>query len=338
MALLFMDSFDHYALADVGQKYGSATIQSLGADGRRGSKAFGMFSGAFVWTRVFTPASTTVVVGVAHKSTAFQATATPFLKLYAGLTVQVSLCLHQPVSTGVLTAYRGDVATLLGTASAPFPTNAYSFIELKVVVHPSAGSLIVRQDGVVVLTLSGINTAASGTAAWDSVRLSVSKDNGYFDDFYVLDGSGAAPLNDFLGDCRVDALYPTTQGATHAWTPSTGSDNALTVDETAPNGDTDYNSTSTVGATDTHVVQDAPVPGAVLYGVQVCLNEKKTTTGTCSVAPVVRHSGVDYPGTAVAIGTNYAYDVTPYSTNPGTGAAWTEAGFNAAEFGYKRTA
>jgi hypothetical protein len=154
----------------------------------------------------------------------------------------------------------------------------------------------------------------------------------------VLDGSGAAPLNTFLGDCRVDARYPTAEGASSAWTPLSGTDNALMIDETAPDDDTTYNSTSTVGATDTHVVQDAPVPGAVLYGVQLCLSAKKSDAGACSLAPVVRHSGVDQVGTAFNPGTTYLYNVTPYGLNPGTGAAWTEAGFNAAEFGYRRTA
>jgi hypothetical protein len=188
------------------------------------------------------------------------------------------------------------------------------------------------------IAVTGVNTSNTGAASWSGVSLGTSPYNSDYDDLYVLDGSGAAPLNDFLGDCRVDARYPTAEGASSAWTPLSGTDNALMVDETAPDDDTTYNSTSTVGATDTHVVQDAPVPGAVLYGVQLCLSHKKSDAGTCSIAPVVRHSGVDQVGTAFNPGTTYVYSVTPYGLNPGTGAAWTEAGFNAAEFGYKRTA
>ena len=70
--------------------------------------------------------------------------------------------------------------------------------------------------------------------------------------------------------------------------------------------------------------------------MQHCLSLKKTDAGVCTVAPVIRHSGVDYPGAAITPGTSYAYGLAIAATNPGTSAAWTEAGFNAAEFGYKR--
>ena len=110
------------------------------------------------------------------------------------------------------------------------------------------------------------------------------------------------------------------------------------VDETTPDDDTTYNSTATVNHVDTHVVQDAPVVGATLYGVQVCVSTKKSDAGAGALAPVVRHSGTDYAGTAVNIGTGYGYVTQVYGQNPGTSAAWVEADFNAAEFGYKRTA
>jgi hypothetical protein len=159
-----------------------------------------------------------------------------------------------------------------------------------------------------------------------------------YDDLYVLDGSGPAPRNDFLGDCRVDVRLPTAQGNSHAWTPTPVVDNALNVDDPAPDDETTYNATTTVGATDTLVVQDAAVAGGTLFAVQLSLNQRKTDAGTCTIAPVVRHAGVDYPGAGLNPGTTYVYGVTPYNTNPGTAAAWTEADFNAAEFGYKRTA
>ena len=67
------------------------------------------------------------------------------------------------------------------------------------------------------------------------------------------------------------------------------------------------------------------------------LSMKKADAGSCMVAPVIRQGSTDYVGTATAPGTSYGYQVTPYGVD-GAGAAWTEAAFNAAEFGYKRTA
>ena len=138
-------------------------------------------------------------------------------------------------------------------------------------------------------------------------------------------------------DVRVDARRPTAPGATTGWTPS-AAPNWSCVDDSAPNDDTDYVEATAVGLTDTYAVQDAPVAGGTIYGVQVNLSTKKTDAGSCSLAPIVRHSGTDQVGSAFNPGTAYAFARAVYPTNPGTGAAWTESDFNAAEFGLQRTA
>jgi hypothetical protein len=70
--------------------------------------------------------------------------------------------------------------------------------------------------------------------------------------------------------------------------------------------------------------------------VQVVLVAKKSDAGVCAVAPVIVHGGTEYEGGSFNPSTAYAYRVVPYSVNPGTGAAWTQSDFNAAEFGYRR--
>jgi hypothetical protein len=340
MALLWLDSFDHYLTADIPAKWsGTAGIgltQIDAGQGRRSSAALTCQNGG---RTVTLPVSgTTAILGVAYKPPTFGNSPYIGVAVLSGATPQLTLTLS---TTGFLEVHRGsESGTLLGTASAALTPSVYQFVELKAVIHPSAGAVTVRVNEIPVLTLTSVNTAATGSAVWDGVQvgaMNAGSSLNQYDDLYVLDGSGASPLNDLLGDCRVDARYPTGAGATTAWTPSTGA-NWQNVDDATPNGDTDYNSTATVGATDTFATQDAPVPGALLYGVQLCLSQKKTDVGACAIAPVVRHSGADYPGTSVNPGTTYAFACTPYGTNPGSGAAWTESGFNAAEFGYKRTA
>jgi hypothetical protein len=116
------------------------------------------------------------------------------------------------------------------------------------------------------------------------------------------------------------------------------------IDDTpGPDGDGTFNATATINAMDTFEMQDVAVPGAAFYGVQVVRSQKKSDAGTCSIAPVVRCADGasvvdDRIGPTVAPGTNYTWAITPYSLNPGTGLPWTEAEFNAAEFGYVRTA
>jgi hypothetical protein len=342
MALLFLDSFDHYATADILEKWtgtisGAPTISA--GNGRRSSASLNLGSNASV-SKVLTPSGPTVISGLAYKFTSL--TQRSFIGVTNGATPQMALVIN---IDGTISAYRGlDIpasasGTLLGTSVVALSSGIYYFLEMKFTLDDVAGVVEVRVDGVPILTLTGVDTNNAGSNAWNVFKVGSSSTHVFqIDDLYVLDGSGAAPLNTFLGDCRVDARYPTAEGASSAWTPLSGTDNALMVDETAPDDDTTYNSTSTVGATDTHVVQDAPVPGAVLYAVQLNISHKKSDTGACSLAPVVRHAGVDQVGTGFNPGTSYLYTCIPYGTNPGTGVAWTEAGFNAAEFGYKRTA
>jgi hypothetical protein len=335
MALLFLDSFDHYVTADAGEKWTGIGGAIVAGAGRRSTAAWRSVSSGQSAAKTLAPGDTTCLLGVAMKVPAY--TVGNLVQVRSAATAQITVTLN---ATGFFEVRRGtSTGTLLGTASASISAGVFIYLELKTRIDPTTGTVTLRVNETLLLSVPSANTASTGVAGWDGVALGGTGSGNYdYDDLYVLDGTGAAPLNDLLGDCRVDARYPTAEGASSAWTPLSGTNNALMVDETAPDDDTTYNSTPTVGATDTHVVQDAPVPGAALYGVQLCLSHKKSDAGTCSLAPVVRHGTTDYPGTAFNPGTTYVYQVIPYGLNPGTAAAWTEADFNAAEFGYKRTA
>jgi hypothetical protein len=350
--LLFMDSFAHYVTADLATKWPSSagTVAITATDGRRSSPGLRFSSSVAYAMRGPSPADTTAIVGTAFKANTLAVGTDPlnFLGVY-DLNANREHVHLRANADGSIAAYRGSTAvfgpgnpisaTLLGSsAGSVLAAGVYAYVELKVVIHDSAGAVTVRVNGTAVLTLTSIDTA-NGSSAWTSVWLGCYGEGKTvdFDDVYVLDGTGAAPWNTFLGDCRVDPLVPTAAGATTGWTPSTGA-NWQNVDDAAPNGDTDYNSAATSPLTDTFVVQDAPVVGATIYGLQHCLNMKKSDAGVCTVAPVIRHSGVDYPGTALSPGLTYAYGLQIAATNPGTSAAWVEADFNAAQFGYKRTA
>jgi len=357
MALLYIDSFDHYVTADITAKWTNKGVSDVtptisAGNGRHSSSslrlaAAGPLNNSTAWVqKVLTPADATMICGfaVSVPSAAIGSTGLPLAAVRDGSTTQVCLRIN---NTGTLSVVRGNQGgTVLGTTTAVVPFSTFTFIEWKVLIDPSVGTVDVRINGASALSLTGQNTRSSGTSQWTAFNLGVidavfntygTTSNTDYDDLYVLDGSGSSPLNAFLGDARVDARYPTGAGATTGWTPSTGS-NWQNVDDTAPDGDSTYNATSTVNAVDTFVTQDAPVAGALLYGVQLCLSQKKTDSGTCSLAPVVRHSSTNYAGTAFNPSTSYAVACTVYGTNPGTSAAWTETDFNNAEFGYKRTA
>jgi hypothetical protein len=344
MAFLFMDSFDHYATADIAQKWAvNSGFTITAADGRRSSASVGIATGGELRSPTLTVGSQSVaIVGFALKPLVFPSVNHNFMSVFAaGAGVsQVTLGF---TTGGALTVKRGGThnsndGALLGTSVYTFSTGTYVYLECMTTLHDSTGTVDVHVNGVSILSLTGQDTNNGGSNAWTSIFFGSGASLGYrMDDLYVCDGSGGAPWNTFLGDVRVDPRYPTGAGATTGWTPSTGA-NWQCVDDATPNGDTDYVSAATTGLTDTYALQDAPVAGASLVAVQVNINHKKSDSGACALVPVVRHSGTDYLGATISPLTAYSYSVIPYATNPGTSAAWTEADFNAAEFGYKRTA
>jgi hypothetical protein len=90
---------------------------------------------------------------------------------------------------------------------------------------------------------------------------------------------------------------------------------------------------ATVGAKDTYGFADMVRNPASVFGVQINLNVKKDDAGFRQVKDVVRSGGADFAGTAQAVSTSYGYKSAIRETNPATGAPWTKAGVNAAEFG-----
>jgi hypothetical protein len=359
--LLFMDSFDHYATADLLEKWSTQATsgfaggtRTIGAFGRRATNGFRLHAqpntaNSGDMSKAVSPGDNTVIVGVSFRfatggSLPYTLGETPCI--FAITRVGASqIWLYLNTITGEVTIARSSGGSFvgLGTSSIGLPLNAHTYIELKAVIAPgTGGSAELRFNGTPVLTLTGVNTANTGVAGYESIRLgglisnagsSGNNQDFDYDDLYVCDGSGAS-ANDFLGDCRVDVRLPTGPGATTGWTPSAGA-NWECVDDTVPNDDTDHNTIGTSGAIDTFPVPDAP-PDVTIHGVQFNLTAKKTDAGLCSIAAVVRHGGADYAGPPKNPGTTFANLMTILPVNPGTSASWTEAEFNAAEFGYKR--
>jgi hypothetical protein len=353
-----MDSFDHYATADILEKW---TTQSTGAGtvaisinatgGRRSSPSFRMTcvnpSGAIASniSKTITPSDAVCIIGFSYliSTTVFMGTAgIPVLSIRDGASPQVTLRLNSALQ---LIVYRGTSAgTSLGTSSIGLSTGVTAYIELKVTINNTTGTVDLRVNGASGLSLTSQNTRNTANTAWtgisfgnvDAVANTWVNAAGTMDhdDIYVLDGTGSAPYNTFLGDCRVDGRRGTAPGATTGWTPSTGA-NWQNVDDTAPDDDTTYNSAASTGLTDTFVTEDAPVAGATIYGIQHNISMKKSDAGICTIAPVIRHSGVDNAGSSMSPGTSYAYGLQ-IATEIAPGVAITESNFNAAEFGYTR--
>lgn len=367
MALLFVDSFDHYTTAQRLRKWsqtsdgatGSGGSIAIGAYGRRGTNGIRMHgqgnggNSGYVVKSGLPVVGGTFIAGFALRWTGSTVGG------FGGLYVKVLSILRASTEQIVFrlnTAGSGGIEVISGSTTidtAPLPAEAtLIFVEIKVVIHPTAGSIEIRYNNTPVLSLVDKNTAADGVAGWNGVSFGVMTSAGGsagpaidmdLDDLYLCDGNGSAPWNDFLGDIRIDAKYPTGAGATAGWTPAgtapdgsaTAGENWKNVDDTPPNDDTDHNTAVTEGLIDTFPIPDA-APGVLIYGVQFNFMAKKTDAGLSSIAPVARIGGVDYVGVSLNPGTTYTNLASIVTLNPATGVMFTEAEFNAAEFGYKR--
>ena len=196
---------------------------------------------------------------------------------------------------------------------------------------------------VTATTATGVNTQATGNASANQLvlfggGLGVGESIvNYFDDLYLCDGLGSVN-NTFLGDIRVQALLPTSDGAATDWTPSAGSDHYALVNEVPSDGDASYVASATPGDIDEYGVTPIAVASGTVFGVQVGLYARKDDAGSRNIAPVVRESGTDHVGSDIALGASYAYYFQVYDEDPATSAAWTIAGINGDQFGVKVTA
>ena len=241
---------------------------------------------------------------------------------------------------GSLRAYRGDWAILLG-ASGPgvILVNTWQYLKFKTTINDATGTVQLYVNGTLVLNLSGQDTRNGGAGTWDSwslVRANNSVGPIDWTDLYWADGSGSAPNNDLIQECRVEWIQASAgNGNTSQSTPSTGTDRGAMVDDT-PSADDDstYNTLSVVGNKDTVPCTDLIATGTV-YGVHYKARAKKTDSSAIGLTPVVRIGGVDYDLTGAAVGTPYTTVHNARQVSPATTSAWTVSEINAMEIGYK---
>ena len=287
-------------------------------------------------------------VAVIFPSSAISGNIYPTLGFANAGTVQLTVRMD---NTGTVTVWRGRPnaanGTLLATSSTTLSPTSYNYLELQATIGSgTSGSFTVRANGVIMtgLNVSGVNTSGDGTANLTQAFIGPYTQSGgmtsginfcYYDDMVMLDTTGVSPYNAFLGDCRVQTVYPVASGALVQWTPL-ASTNVSQVQETAMDGDTSYNASGTNGQIDLFTqggISNAPLN---IFAVKVRLACRLDSAGGDTVAGEVRSGGANYAATAQAALSTYSYLDFIWTTDPATSAAWTKTGVNALQIGYNR--
>jgi hypothetical protein len=333
MACRFLDGVNHYATAGLLRKWtsnGGANTATVSTPGRFGGNC--ILFGNNVGIEKTLDAQTTWIVGFALKSDDYpNAGDITILEIKDGINVQMDV----RFSRATQTLYVTRNGTVLGTAVPVFPIGVWKYIEFKTLIDNTVGTYQLKVDGVSILSGTGADTQNTANASANRVKIyqSTTTASGTMriSDIYICDGTGGAN-NDFLGEVRIDTLFPSADGATLNWTPSTGTDHYALVDETSPNDDTDYNSSSTVGNIDLYEFANTALTGTIA-AVGINMYVRKDDAGTRQIRSVTRRGGSNYTGSTLTVGSNYEFLTEIQQVDPSTSAAWTVSNLNGAQFG-----
>lgn len=128
---------------------------------------------------------------------------------------------------------------------------------------------------------------------------------------------------------KVAYTKATGAGTTSGWTGA-----ASDINETI-NSDVTTLTAASAGLKSTFAWGDVSVPvGSVIKDVFIWSRAKNDGAAPTNIATVVRSAGTDYAGSNMAgIGVAFAPALDRRPTDPATGVAWTQTGWNAAEVG-----
>lgn len=240
---------------------------------------------------------------------------------------------------GLMSAWYGNY-NLLGTSTAIVPAG-WHYWEFDVYLAAS-GTITVRCDGGPFWTLSGVNTAAFQSSVngvgWGAGNGAAEY---WVADLYVCDTTGSYN-NSFLGDIRVDTIYPDGAGLAADFSRG-GSDSGTNwgqIDETGlSNGDTDYNYSSTVGHQDLVTFGSLATTSGTVKAVTHSLYARKADAGSRAIRGLVRPTTTTtYSSSSDRyLGLSYGYLHDILETNPDDSQPWEIADVNGAQFGYELT-
>lgn len=331
MTLLFCDGFDHYTT--VSQKWDSTNgSPTIGSGTGRFGNGLGMGDTNHGVIKQFT-ANQSWVLGIAFR--VMSSGSVNVIRLDSGSTEQI----HVEQTAGKFHVYCG--ATLIVTGTTIFSSGTWVYVELKVTLNTSGGTAELHLNGTLEGSSFTGNTANAGGTTADALRIAWANSGGVgfaWDDLYVCNQSGSTN-NDYLGDVRVESIFPNGNGNSSVLvgSDSNSTDNYLLVDETAPNSDTDYVESLTVGDKDTYAYTNVTATSGTIKGLQIIPFSRKTDAGTRSIVSVARHSVTEVDSANKALSASYIYQPDIRETKPG-GGAWSISDVNGAEFGVKVSA
>lgn len=342
MAILFCDSFDHYPNSQALRKWTSSRntppTNFITASGRFGQ---GWSGGERHSEKVLSASYSTLIVGFAiTRSSSLNDAIVGFQD--AG-SYQTELRYNS--ATNLFTVTRNGTA-IGSTIPYVWNLNQWIYVEFKVTFNDTTGAFELRVDGTSLSSQSSLDTKNTANATANGIRIGSGADAALsiaIDDLVVLDttdsGVSGNPCNDFLGDIRVECLFPNGNGNSSVLVGSDGNstDNYLLVDDGAAGADDDstYVESGTVGDKDTYTYTDLTPTSGTVYAIQTLPTARKTDAGTRTMVTVMRTSATEQDSSAFTLGTTFASIQSDIRHSKPGGAQPSISDINASEFGIK---
>lgn len=283
---------------------------------------------------------TTVIVG-ARANVSLPGTSGILLD-FRDVTANASQVTLRLFNDGSLRFFLGNgTGTPLGSASATglISASTWVYIEAKVTIDASAGAVELRINGntSAVISATGLNTKSTANTWVSGVSLSSPTGNSLFDDWYMLDTTGASPLNTYLGNIRIVTDVPNGAGSHTQFTPTNPTNVNWSNVGNIPANTAEYNADGTVNDIDSYAFPNiGGSPASVLF-LNHWYKAELDTAGTRTVVPGCRSGGSDFFDTTPQTPPNgtYKYFNKPWTVDPNTSSAWTVANAQSAELSLK---
>jgi hypothetical protein len=260
--------------------------------------------------------------------------------------VQVSLRIF---ADGHFQFYLGNgTGTTIGSASATglIAINTFVHLQTKMVIGASgAGSLTLYVNGsaTAAITATGVTTQSTANTWVSGFQFNSATGANYnVDDWWMLDNSGSAPFNTYLGIIQVREEAPSANsgvtGGRNNFTPTNPTNVNWSNVGTTPAVATKYNADGTVGDWDMFVFPPLPSNVASVLAVTalalLLLDAAGARTVALNCSAVSGGTPTDSLGSAFTPATSATLYMQNYPLDPHS-ASWTVANAGSAELGLK---
>lgn len=262
----------------------------------------------------------------------------------ANFTLRIDNQNRLSISLQTSSAYAGWIGMIEDNYSDPLVTGQAYHIEVKVLVHGTAGTIAFKINGNKVFDYTGDTSngslyhkrASLGAHQFNTSGTPI--DGTYtISDWYVINADDAVEPFDWIGPlARVEYLPVDAETATIGFTPSTGTDNAAMLSETGFHDfDTTRNTGGAVSDKDLFTVAalSEPTKGEVL-AIKPIMVASKDNTDARTVDLIYAHNSVEASDTKTMTQTYDQFSIIS-ALNPDTSAAWLKSQIPTLEVGYE---